>query len=261
MSILIQSEIEKLKKIDMNLEDYYHKSNEILKALLDSNDIYTVVSRETTVEELSNNEGKVFFGLNNNIPTMWLFSQDDIANEYAEYYQHKVKNKNLIRKIEFEELLIVSYFAMLSGVAQVIIDEGRSYLVCNICDLVNECFKKHGQPPVLEREEYPIINVINSVRFSHNRLWVVSSENTAKSDKSFMPINHNNSFKVFTNKSDSEKYSKENNYATVKINISELKNILVSALNNNIENVEFVIANEVANIRVNKLFNLLERMN
>lgn len=62
------------------------------------------------------------------------------------------------------------------GVCKVIIDEGRDFLTCSIFDLVNECFVKHWQTPVLDKSEYPIMNTLNSVKFSNNKLWVVPSK-------------------------------------------------------------------------------------
>ncbi|NYC94049.1 hypothetical protein [Clostridium acetobutylicum] len=136
-----------------------------LKSIVSLKGLYTIVNRNTTDDDVKNNKGKFFFGLNNNIPTMWLFSEQEIAKEYAQYYQFKRKDIYLVKMVEFDELLLTSYFAMFAGVCQVIIDEGRNFMTCSIFDLVNECFIKQGQPPVLTKSEYPIMNTLNSLRF------------------------------------------------------------------------------------------------
>lgn len=267
MSITIQDRINGLNGIERSSENYIDKYNELLRSIVSLKKIYTIVSRNTTDEDIKNNKGKVFFGLNNSIPTMWLFSEEKIAKEYAEYYQFKRKDIYLVRAVEFEELLLISYFAMFSGVCQAIIDEGRDFLTCNIFDLVNECFVKHGQPPVLDKSEYPIMNALNSVKFSNNKLWVIPSKGTMGENilkNEFIPVIENDYIKIFINENDSKKYSKEQgnkNKIAIDINISSLQNILKISIKNHIKNVEFVINNSKVKISANKLYNILQRMN
>lgn len=267
MSITIQDRINELNRIDRRSENYLDKYNEILMSIVSLKEVYTVVSRNTTDEDIKNNKGKVFFGLNNSIPTMWLFSEEKIAKEYAEYYQFKRKDIYLVRTVEFEELLLISYFAMFSGVCQVIIDEGRDFLTCSIFDLVNECFVKHGQPPVLDKSEYPIMNILNSVKFSNNKLWVVPSKGTIGEDllrNEFTPVIEIDYIKIFINENDSKKYSKEQgnkNKIAIDMNISSLQKIIKLSIENHIKNVEFIINNSKVRINANKLYNILQRMN
>lgn len=267
MGITIQDRINELNRIDRSSENYLDKYNEILRSIVSLKEVYTVVSRNTTDEDIKNNKGKVFFGLNNSIPTMWLFSEEKIAKEYVEYYQFKRKDIYLLRKVEFEELLLISYFAMFSGVCQVIIDEGRDFLTCSIFDLVNECFVKHGQPPVLDKSEYPIMNTLNSVKFSNDKLWVVPSKGTIGENllrNEFTPVIENDYIKIFINKNDSKKYSKEQgnkNEIAIDMNISSLQKIIKLSIENHIKNVEFIINNSKVRISANKLYNILQRMN
>lgn len=266
MNMLVQEKINELKKIDINSKSYIEKYNEILKTIINLDEIYTVVRRNRTDDEV-NNKSKVFFGISNHVPTMWIFSGKEIANEYVEYYQLKKNHSYLVKKIEFEELLLVSYFAMFSGISQVIIDEGRDYLICNIYDLVNECFIKYGQPPVLDKGEYPIMNILNSVKFSNKKLWVVPNKSTTDEkvlSNKFIPVTDNNHIKIFINRNDSEKYSKKQGNKsgiTIEINIRNLENIIKSAIDNYIKYVEFFIDNKEVKISANKLYNILQRMN
>lgn len=267
MSISIQEKINELNELDRSSENYLDKYNEILRSIVSLKEIYTVVSKNTTDEDIKNNKGKVFFGLNNSIPTMWLFSEEKIAKEYAEYYQFKRKYIYLVRAVQFEELLLISYFSMFSGVCQVIIDEGRDFLTCNIFDLVNECFVKHGQPPVLEKYEYPIMNALNSVRFSNNKLWVVPSKGTIGEEiimNNFVPVIEKDFIKIFINGMDCKRYSKEQgnkNGITIDMNMSRLQNIIKVSIDNNVKNVKFMINNGEVKMSTSKLYNILQRMN
>ena len=83
----VQEKIKELSGMDSSSEQYLGKYNKTLKAIVNLKEIYTVVSRNTTNEEIENNSGQIFCGLNNNIPTMWLFTEEQIAKEYAEYYK------------------------------------------------------------------------------------------------------------------------------------------------------------------------------
>ena len=97
--VTIQKEIKELSDLERGSKKYLDKYNKILKDVVNLKKIYTVVSRNATDEEIKNNVGQVFFGLNNNIPTMWLFTEEQIAKEYAEYYKFKRESLYLIKKV------------------------------------------------------------------------------------------------------------------------------------------------------------------
>lgn len=266
-SVSIQEKINELNRIERSSEHYLNKYNEILRSIVSLKEIYTVVSRNTTDEEVKDNKGKIFFGLNNNMPTMWLFSEEKIAKEYAEYYQFKRNDIYLVKKVEFQELLISSYYAMFSGIYQVIIDEGRDFIICNIYDLVNECFVKQGQPPVLAKSEYAIMNVLNSVRFCDDKLWIVPSKDTIGEEiilNKFAPVVEKDYIKVFISEKDCKKYSKEQgntNEIAIDMNMSSLQNIIKVTIDNNIKNVRFLINDSEVKMSTTKLYNILQRMN
>ncbi|WP_241428627.1 hypothetical protein [Clostridium acetobutylicum] len=167
--------------------------------------------------------------------------------------------------VEFDELLLTSYFAMFAGVCQVIIDEGRNFMTCSIFDLVNECFIKQGQPPVLTKSEYPIMNTLNSLRFLNNKLWVITSEDKADEKlvtRKITPIIERDCIKVFTDETECKKYGKEYvNKKEISIDINRLQDIIKILIENNIKNVEFVIDNVKTKMSATKLYNILQRMN
>jgi len=265
--VTIQKEIKELSDLERGSKKYLDKYNKILKDVVNLKKIYTVVSRNATDEEIKNNVGQVFFGLNNNIPTMWLFTEEKIAKEYADYYKFKREDLYLIRKVTPEELLMFSYYAMFSGVCQLIVDEARDFLVCNLYDLVNECFVNQGSAPVLTKDEYVIMDAIKRVKFSDKKFWVVPGKGTIGENiifNNFVPVVEEDFIKVFVDEADSKNYSKKQgneNYITIDLDIIRLQEIIKVSIDNNIKSVDFIFNNGEVKMSISKLYNILQRMN
>lgn len=261
MSKTVQDLIHELSNISIGSQSYTDKYNEVLSCLNHQKQLYTVVGKNTTDEEIQKNNGKIFFGMNNRVLTMWLFSERPIAEKFADYYQFKRGNKYLIKSLEIKEVLITSYFAMFSGINQVIIDEGADYLGCSIYDFVNACFINQGQPPVLEKNEYPIMNALNIIRFTDNNLWMAASDNRSFNNK-LIPLINNNIVRLFMSKKDCEEYYQQNrlNIQIKEVDIKKLPIIIETCINNQVDTAVIKINEKESRMKVNKLYNLLQRM-
>lgn len=264
----IQQNIQKLSLLGKEKDEYLKKYNKILKDIVNLSEIYTLISTKSTNEEVKNNKAPIFCGLNsNNIPTVWLFSEEKIAMEYADYYNFKRDGIYLLKKVESENLFLFLYNAMFSGVQDIIIDEGHDFLVCNIYDLVNKFFEKKGQTPILEKREYEIMNILNKIKFSDFKTWVVPSKGTIGEEiifNEFIPIIQSNNISIFLKEDSCKKYSKENGYKNelaIDLDITSLEKIVKLSMNKNVKNVKFIDSGQEILISIIKLFNILQKIN
>lgn len=264
----VQKSIQKLSLLDKEKDEYLKKYNKILKDIANLSEIYTLVSNKSTKEEIKNNRAPIFCRLNsNNIPTVWLFSEEKIAMEYADYYNFKRDGIYLLKKVESENLFLFLYNAMFSGVHDIIIDEGRDFLVCSIYDLVNKFFEKKGQTPILEKREYEIMNILNRMKFSNFKTWVIPSKGTIGEEiifNEFIPIIQSNNISIFLKEDSCKKYSKENGYnneLAIDLDIKSLEKIVTLSMNKNVKNVKFIDNGQEILISIIKLYNILQKMN
>lgn len=265
--LIVQEKIRNLNNIKDNLEDYFHECDEIIRVLIDSDEIYTLVSKDSSEKFIKTGKGNIRYGVHENVPTMWLFSEEKIAKEYADYYNLKLNGEYLIKKIPYEELSIEVYRAMFSGVVKLIIDEGRDYLTCTLYDIVNQCLLKSGQEPILERQEYIIMNILNSVKYANTRLWVTPRKGTNINEiiyGNFLPAVEDNYVRFFLNEQQSKEYSKSvgnNNGISIDLNMEKFHNIIEKLLKSEVKSIKFIINDIESKISIEKLNILLNKMN
>lgn len=263
----VQEKIRSLNNVRNIPKEYLDKCDEIIRILIDSNEIYTLVSKDSSEEFIKSGRGDIRYGIHENLPTMWLFSEEKIAKEYADYYNLKLEGEYLIKKIPFEELSLESYRAMFSGVTKLIIDEGREYLACSLYDLVNQCLIKNGQDPILERKEYIVMNILNSIKYGNTKLWVVPKKGTTFNDiifNKFAPAIEGGSVRFFINRNESSAYSKKlghTNGISIDLDMSSFNATIESLLKSEAKGVIFIINNIESNITIEKLNSLLSKMN
>lgn len=263
----VQEKIRSLNNVRNNPKEYLDKCDEIIRILLDSNEIYTLASKDSSEEFIKSGRGDIRYGIHENIPTMWLFSEEKIAKEYADYYNLKLDGEYLIKKIPFEELSLESYRAMFSGVGKLIVDEGREYLACSLYDLVNQCLIKNGQDPILERKEYLVMNILNSIKYGNAKLWVVPKVGTTVNDiifNNFAPAIEGGSVRFFINKNESSTYSKKlghTNGISIDLDMTSFNTTIENLLKGEAKGVKFIINNIELDITIEKLNSLLSKMN
>lgn len=266
ITLTVQEKIKELSSIERISEAYLDKCQDIIKTLIDQENIYTLIDPNSTEEEIETGRGNIFYGVLRGIPTMWLFSEKEIAEGYAEFSKFKRNDIPLIKKITYEELSLSSYMAMFSGVGQVIIDEGRAFLATNIYDLVNEFLVSSGQPPILERKEYFVMNILNSIRYANTKVWIVPERGTTINDivfNKFNPDIQNGVVNLFLNEAQSNAYSKNvgnNNGISIDLNMESLEKLVQSLLKSNVTRVRFILNNVGSEIEVDKLSMLLNKM-
>ncbi len=249
-------------------EPYETLYEEIMKDIVTSKDLYTIVRKESSFETIKDGTAPIFCGLSyQDIPTIWLFTEESIAKEYTNYYNLKKDGFPLYKKVTIEELTVFAFNAMFSGISGLIVDEGKSTLVTNIYDLVNTSLILVGKQPVLEKQEYKIMNLFNQMKYSNKKLWVIPAKETTGEElifNNFSPLQIEGAIKVYENQEDCEeeslRYGFKRKFAA-SVGINSLYQVLKNSINKKIDEIIFDCNGKEAKMSFVKALNILERMN
>lgn len=262
---IVQTEIKNLHNLSGDPLEYRVKSKEVTRALINVNDIYTVMTKKTTFNEIQTGTGKMFCGMNNNgDPCIWLFSQKSYAMAYAEHFKFKINQYHLVRKVDRVELATLVYNAMFKGVKTVRIDEGQTYLNVSIYDFVNSLFEADGRDPIIKEEEKPCFNTFNNLKFKGTIAYVYQNEEASVEDVQnldFMPKVEDGTVKLFLNKEEAIAYAGVAQTQLLSLNYIGV-NRLVSkwASKESIQTLQFVSKDQVANMNIKKAAMILNKM-
>jgi hypothetical protein len=248
-------------------EQYHSLYEEIITDIVKSKDLYTIVRNESSFESMKEGTAPIFCGLSyQEIPTIWLFTEESIAKEYTNYYNLKKDGFPLYKKVTIEELTVFAFNAMFSGISGLIVDEGKSTLVTTIYDLVNTSLISVGKHPVLEKQEYKIMNLFNQMKYGNKKLWVIPAKETTGEElmfNEFSPLQIESTIKVYENQDDCEeeslRYGFKSKFAA-SVGINSLYQVLRNSINKKIDEILFDCNGKEVKMSFVKVLNILERM-
>lgn len=259
----IQEKIGLLNTLNVGTEKFNQLYEEIMLDLVLSKELYSIIRKNTDVNE----EMNIFCGINNEkIPSVWIFTQKSIAEEFTKYYKIVDDGHYLFRKVTIEELTVFIFNAMFSGVSKLIVDEGRNTLITNVYDFVNMSLVSINRQPILEKQEYKVMDIFNQMKYGKKKLWIIPAKKINGEElifNQFIPANENRKIKIYKSeeqcKKESTKYGFEKDFA-ISIELKSLYKILEKSYKENIETVIFVIDDCNVNVEIKKALGILQRM-
>jgi hypothetical protein len=259
----IQEKIQLLNSLDIRTDKFNQLYEKIMLDLVLSKELYSIVRKNTDANE----EMNIFCGLNNEkIPSVWIFTEESIAEEFTTYYKISDAGQNLFKKVTIEELTVFIFKAMFSGVSKLIIDEGRNTLITNIYDFVNMSLSSINKPPILKKQEYKVMDIFNQMKYAKMELWVIPSKKINGGElifSEFIPDNDNRKIKIYNSqekcKKESVKYGFEKGFA-ISMELKSLYKILENSYREKIENVMFDIDDYNINVDIRRVLGILQRM-
>ncbi len=263
----VQAKIALLNSYQENSDEYDSLYEEIMLDIAGSKDLYTILRKESSLESIKDGTAPIFCGISyNNIPTIWLFTEESIAKEYTLHYNMIKDDMYLYKKVTINELTVFSFHAMFSGVSGLIVDEGQNTLITNIYDLVNTSLISMGKQPVLNKQEYKIMNLFNHMKYSNKKLWIIPAKGTTGEElmfNNFYPLEFEKVIKVYESQEicedESLHYGFKNKFA-VSVGMNGLYQVLNHSKNKGINEIIFVGNDFEVKMSFIKVLNILEHM-
>lgn len=260
---IIQEKIKLLNNLDIKTEKFNKVYEEIIFDLVRSKELYSIVRKNN-----ESNEGMdIFCGLNNDkVPSVWIFTEESIAREFTKHYKMLENGSCLYRKVTVQELTVFLFNAMFSGVSKLIIDEGENTLITNIYDFINASLVSINKQPILEKQEYRIMDIFNQMKYGNKKLWVIPSKNITGEEliyNNFIPVEDNKKITLYEEeekcKEESILHGFEKGFA-IEMEIRSLFKILENSYKAKIEIVNFNGHDYDVDINTNKVLSILQRM-
>ncbi|MDG4658182.1 hypothetical protein P6P90_15380 [Ectobacillus antri] len=242
-------------------EVFYTMYEDVLRNLLTQDEIYTIMGPEADEAELANETAPMFCGLNaEGVPSFWLFSEREIAETFARYYSFEKNERPLVRRIKLDEITLTLYSGMFSGVAEVMIDEGSHFVRAIIYDVVNQCFVVQGEEPILEKEEYVVMQLLNDMRYGGKEAFVLPSREKVGDNvmfSLFVPYIEEDTVVIFT---DEAAANAGRDRVAARFTAPQLAEVIRRAHRAGATRVVFDHEAFDAEISASKLINILNRM-
>ncbi|SMQ61242.1 hypothetical protein SAMN05444673_0491 [Bacillus sp. OV166] len=264
----VQEKIALLNRYEESSEQFQSCYEKIIFDIVKTKDLFTVVRKESSVESIKDGTAPIFCGIGyNDIPSVWLFTEETIAKEYTNHYNLKKDEVGLYKKVAIEELTVFLFNAMFSGVSGLIVDEGKNTLTTNVYDLVNTSLLAMRRQPVLEKQEYKIMTLFNQMKFGSKKLWIIPAKETTGEElifNQFSPLQIENTIKIYETQDECKKESLRHGYKnefSASVDINSLYQVLNHSINKGIEEVRFVGNDYEVKMSFIKVLNILARMN
>lgn len=239
----IQNLIGELSKIDPNerREEYLNKCEEILGNFALQPFVYTVLNKDTTLEDIAKNRVALYCANNKfNHACIWAFSDKELAENWARrngFMLHTRSvveiGKPLIKPISIDELAKVTYNAVFKGVCDIVIDDGANWVCFSLKDFINAVSMNKKQQNVFTDEDFAFIQFFNKMRYEETVLFIVAGSKYSLPQilgYKFLPHVEDNTVKIFTSEKKAKEYAKEavdNEINAVPIDAGNLNNIMV----------------------------------
>lgn len=263
----LQERISLLNSYDEMSEQHHDLYEGIMKDIVKSKELYTIVRKESSSKSIEDGTAPIFCGLGyNNIPAVWLFTEESIAKAYANHYQMVKDGVLLYKKVSVEELTVFLFNGMFSGISELIIDEGKNTLITNVYDFVNTGLASMQKQPVLEKQEYRMMNIFNQMKFAGKKMWLVPQEETTGEElmfNTFSPEHSDNTIKIYEDQHRCEKdsliYGYKDGFAAP-VGIDSLFKVLHHSISNGVEEIVFVGNDFEVKMSFRKVLSILDRM-
>ena len=216
------------------------KQQEILFALLDQEYIYTLLGKDTTVEEFENNTGMILSGPDSlGRPCFRIFSDKALAEECAINYKLTIdtateKDKPLVLKVRTDGMMKTAYNAMFKGLFSIIINDGKEWINVVVKDFVNALYTHKGEEPLVSNTDFMFINLFHMIQCTDKKDYIiVSSANSDEnlSEDEFLLDNKDDSLRLFFDEKLAKDYAKSNlgdEKFAVPVDALKLNNLIVN---------------------------------
>lgn len=261
----IQEFLGKLYGKQPKSKEWHDQYNISIDELLKSDQIYTIVKRDG-----GDTQGLVpiFCGLGNDkIPSMWLFSTEQNAKDFIEYYNFNKNPQCKIETVTTKQIADFTFNAIFAGVENVLIDEGKHCLITNVNDIVNHALVLMKKKPALNTDEFSVVKILNRMKYAGLKVFVVpgKNQNTGQiMDNKFVPYDVDKCIKIYTEDEKCKIYSKSvgfENEFTVDLNYYQLNSIINQCIAKGIKKVSFIKNSNTYNVDMKMLIYILNNIN
>lgn len=246
-----------------DVEGFRNKYDEVLTEFLKLEEIYTVASRSSSIEEVINNTARPLCSLNNKkMPCMWFFSEKEFAQNFVRRFGIVKDNIEYIRKLKAEELVEAIKFGIFNGIYQFSIDEGKCTMVMVPYDLLNCYLKINGEENFLEKNQYELMILFTMMKFHKKLVYAIESNEKDKNDKNILAADRKGVLNIFDKEEDANIHKYDIGYGKKEaksLNLVELRNS-INSISSMIEIVRFEIREKVIEINSRKLAYILNEM-
>lgn len=254
-------EFSKTPRVDV--EGFRNKYDEVLTEFLKLEEVYTVASRSSSIEEVINNTARPLCSLNHKkMPCMWFFSEKEFAQNFVRHFGIVKDDVEYIRKLTGEELVEAIKFGVFNGIYQFSIDEGKCTMVMVPYDLLNCYLKINGEENFLEKNQYELMVLFTMMKFHKKLVYAIESNEKDQNDKNILAADRKGVLNIFDKEDDANIHKYDIGYGrkdAKSFNIVELRNS-INSISSMIEIVRFEIREKIIEINSSKLAYILNEM-
>ena len=152
---------EKIIKLNESKDEEKLKlADDLFKSVLNEADIYIVLLKETTDEELENNRARAYIDILDNKSYLRMFTDLTLAKEFARKAGCVKNDKELVIKVSCEQFILdVKDAFMMIGLDGILIEDGKYF-----ASISSEELLRIGILEVLKLDKGYDIDFINTVR-------------------------------------------------------------------------------------------------
>lgn len=258
-----------------NENEKRQKFHEIMIGLMEQDELFVILSPDTTEEDFDNDSGSPRFAPNDQKrPSLWFFSSEENAIKFIEmtdFYIKKddvsIKEKPLYKKVGTNQAANIVYMGIFNGVTDVVVDESFIKIIFNATDFINLAFVSQKKKPLFSAEDATFLELVNVMKMCGLKCLTIADKGTpphAIMSKNFKSDTSGDIIKIFDEKEDAEKYARETNGHTmfaVETDIITFANMLINMIEDKKEyQLEMHKMGSIFNIPYSKAMFLLKEM-
>ena len=153
------------------------KYEEVLSEFLKLEEVYTIASKKSSLEDIKNNVAKPLCALNHKkMPGMWFFSEREFAQDFVKHFGLIKDGVEYIRTLKGEEIIEAIKYGVFNGIYQFSIDEGKCTMVMVPYDLLNAYFNSKGEENFLEKNQYELMILFTMMKFHGKLVYAIESD-------------------------------------------------------------------------------------
>jgi hypothetical protein len=262
----VQDKILMLNECNKESKQYTKLYEEILRDLVSEVELYTIIRKGTLDKETMQGIPDIYCGLSfNNIPSIWIFTEESIASNFTNHYGMIQDTRPLYTKITIEQLIEFFSNAVFSGISKIIIDEGENTFIVKVYEFISSSLLEHKEN-VVTKDEFMIIDILNQMKFEKKKLWVIPSKKANGEDlifNRFVPLNDKIKIKIYDSQEICENESLENGFKikfAVPLDVNSLFKIIENSHRIKIEDASFQLSGSTVDISIKKVLNILMRI-
>lgn len=239
------------------------KYEEVLSEFLKLEEVYTIASKKSSLEDIKNNVAKPLCALNHKKMTgMWFFSEREFAQDFVKHFGLIKDGVEYIRTLKGEEIIEAIKYGVFNGIYQFSIDEGKCTMVMVPYDLLNAYFNSKGEENFLEKNQYELMILFTMMKFHGKLVYAIESDDLGKDGKSKLACDRKGVLNLFEKKDDADIHKYDIGYGRKEskgLNIIELRNS-INEISEEVEVVKIEIKENVFEISSKKLAYILNEM-